>query len=76
MEIKIGIEETPRELVVTSTQAQDEVEKLVTAALDGKEGLLKLTDEKGRTFMVPAEKIAYVEIAPSDVRRVGFAVGD
>lgn len=75
MEIKIGIEETPRELVIASTQSQEDVEKLVSAALDGKEGLLKLADDKGRTFLVPADKIAYVEIAPTDARKVGFAVG-
>lgn len=75
MEIKIGIEETPRELVVSSSQAQDEVEKLIGDVLESGKGLLKLVDEKGRTFLVPGEKIAYVEIGPADGRRVGFAVG-
>lgn len=75
MEIKVGIEETPRELLISSTQSQEEVEKLVSDALDARDGLLRLTDEKGRTFLVPADKIAYVEIAPTDARRVGFAVG-
>ncbi|TVT49253.1 DUF3107 domain-containing protein [Amycolatopsis cynarae] len=75
MEVKIGIKDTPRELVVSSGQSADEVEKLVTEALKSDDGVFRLTDEKGRKFLVPSDRIAYVEIAPSDVRKVGFAVG-
>ncbi|OQO90266.1 DUF3107 domain-containing protein [Saccharomonospora piscinae] len=75
MEVKIGIKDAPRELVVASSASPDEVEKQVAEALSADDGLFRLTDEKGRTFLVPADRIAYVEIAPSDVRRVGFAVG-
>jgi hypothetical protein len=74
VEIKIGIEETPRELVVVSNQSQEEVEKLVLDALRDEDGMLRLTDDKGRTFLVPGDKIAYIEMAPTDARRVGFAV--
>jgi hypothetical protein len=35
-------------------------------------GLLSLDDEKGRRVVVPADKIAYVEIGPASQRRVGF----
>jgi hypothetical protein len=75
VEVKIGIKDTPRELVVSSTQSPAEVEKLVAEALNAGEGLLRLDDEKGRKYLVPTDRIAYVEIAPSDVRKVGFAVG-
>lgn len=75
MEVKIGIKDTPRELVVSSGQEPDEVEKLVADALNNDDGLFKISDDKGRKFLVPSDRIAYVEIAPSDVRRVGFAVG-
>ena len=75
MEVKIGIKDTPRELVVSSGQSAEEVESLVADALKAGEGLLRLTDDKGRKFVVPSDRIAYVEIAPSDVRKVGFAVG-
>lgn len=74
MEIKIGIQETPRELVIASGDTPDEVDAQVTAALAGKEQLLRLTDEKGRRYLVPTDQIAYVEIAPSDIRKVGFGV--
>ena len=38
-------------------------------------GVLSLTDEKGRRFLVQTAKIAYVEISAADVRRVGFGIG-
>lgn len=78
MEVKIGITDSARELVITSAQTPDEVQKLVDAALSkGAEsaGLLSLTDEKGRRFLVQAAKIAYVEIGVADNRRVGFGIG-
>ena len=74
MEVKIGIVESPRELVVSSDQTPDEVQKLVDASLNGGDGLLKLVDEKGRRYLVRADQIAYVEIAPAE-RRVGFGLG-
>jgi hypothetical protein len=74
VEVKIGIKDTPRELVVSSGQSAEEVETLVADALKA-DGVFRLTDEKGRKFLVPGDRIAYVEIAPSDVRKVGFAVG-
>ncbi|GGG12368.1 hypothetical protein GCM10007304_27950 [Rhodococcoides trifolii] len=72
MEVKIGIADSPRELVVNSTQTPSEVEALVSTAFGG-EGVLSLVDEKGRKYLIPAAKVAYVEIGPSDARRVGFS---
>lgn len=76
MEIKIGVVESPRELVVSSSQSAEEIESLVTNSLDGKTSLLSLTDDKGRRYIVPSSRVAYVEIVPAESRRVGFAVGD
>jgi hypothetical protein len=75
VEVKIGIADSSRELVVSSDQTPDEVQKLVDEALGSADGLLRLADEKGRRYVVRAAQIAYVEIAPEDVRRVGFAIG-
>ena len=72
MEVKIGVLHTPREIVVESTQGPDEVADLVAAALKSVDGQLSLTDERGRRVIVPANLIAYVEIAQADQRRVGF----
>lgn len=75
MEVKVGITDSPRELVFASAQTPDEVEKLVSAALGKDSGLLSLTDEKGRRFLINTAKIAFVEIGVADSRRVGFGIG-
>ena len=72
VEVKIGVLHTPRELVVDTTQTQDEVQQLVADALKSVDGQLSLTDERGRRVIVPANLVAYVEIAQADARRVGF----
>ncbi len=71
MEVKIGIQSVPRELVVETESAFEEVERSLTAAItDG--GVFVVTDEKGGKVMVPADKIAYVEIGGAEPRRIGF----
>jgi uncharacterized protein DUF3107 len=75
VEVKIGVTDSPRELIFNSAQTPSEVEKLVTDALGKESGVLTLTDEKGRRFLVQTSRIAYVEIGAADVRRVGFGVG-
>jgi hypothetical protein len=72
VEVKIGVQHAPRELVLESTQSPQEVEKAVAEALKADLGVLSLVDEKGRRVLVPADKLAYVEIAESEQRRVGF----
>ena len=72
MEVKIGVLHTAREIVLDSPQSPDEVEQLVADALKSVDGQLKLTDDRGRTVIVPANLIAYVDIEQADARRVGF----
>jgi hypothetical protein len=75
VEVKIGITDSPRELVFSSSQTPEEVEEAVDAAVRAGSGLLALTDEKGRRFLIQAAKIAYIEIGAADARRVGFGIG-
>ena len=72
MEVKIGVQYAARELVIESAQSPDEVMASVTTALADPSGVLTLADEKGRRVVVPVAKLAYVEIAESEQRRVGF----
>lgn len=72
MEVKIGVQFAPRELVLDSGQTQDEVAEAVSEALASGDGILQLTDEKGRKVIVPVAKLAYVEIAEASTRPVGF----
>jgi len=75
VEVKIGITDSPRELVFNTAQTPSEVEELVTSALGKGSDVLALTDDKGRRFVVNSAKIAYVEIGAADSRRVGFGIG-
>jgi len=75
VEVKIGVSDSPRELVFNSSQTPEEVEELVRAALAGDaSAVLSLSDEKGRRFLVQTSRIAYIEIGAADVRRVGFGI--
>jgi Protein of unknown function (DUF3107) len=72
VEVKIGVQFAPRELVLESAQTPAEVERAVTDAITGQETVLTLTDEKGRLVIIPIDKLAYVEIAEAAQRPVGF----
>ena len=72
MEVKIGVQFAPRELVLESAQTPAQVEAAVTDALSGRGGTLNLVDEKGRRVIVPIDKVAYIEIAEATTRSVGF----
>ena len=71
MEVRIGVQQAARELVLESAETPDAVAKKVADAIKA-DGLLDLVDEKGRRVVVPAAKLAYIEIAAAEVRRVGF----
>jgi len=71
VEIRIGVQNATREVVLESQQSAKDVEKTVAAALaDG--GVLSLQDDRGRTVLVPATAVAFVEIGAEESRRVGF----
>jgi hypothetical protein len=72
VEVKIGVQFAPRELMLESGQTQEEVAAAVAEALASGDGILQLTDEKGRKVIVPVAKLAYVEIAEATARPVGF----
>ena len=73
MEVKVGVADTARELTINSSQTPEEVESLVADALKGTSGSLTLVDDKGRRYVVPSARVAYVEIGSADSRKVGFA---
>ena len=54
----------------TDTSA-DDVQQLLSDAL-GSDGVLSLSDAKGRRIVVPAAKIAYVELGGGVSGTVGF----
>jgi hypothetical protein len=72
MEVKIGVQNANRELVIDSRESADDVEKTVSKALTDSDGLLMLADAKGRRVIVPVAKLAYVEIGSSTSGHVGY----
>jgi hypothetical protein len=72
VDIRIGIQNSPRELSFESDQSASEVESLVANAIETGAKLLKLKDNKGRLFLVPVASIGYVECGAEESRRVGF----
>jgi len=71
VEVKIGIQNVGREIVLESALDADAVAKIVGEAIS-KGSDLRLTDEKGRQIIVPGSVLGYVEIGAEEVRRVGF----
>ncbi len=75
MDVRIGITHTPKEIEfempddVERDQVVADIEKLLKSG----DGVLWLTDRKGRRVGIPVVKVAYVEVgAPTSERRVGF----
>jgi hypothetical protein len=75
VDVRIGITQTPKELEVdmaddvNGDKVVADIEKLLKTG----DGVLWLTDKKGRRVGVPVAKVAYVEVgAPASDRRVGF----
>lgn len=71
MEVKIGIQNVGREIVLESALDAESVAKIVSEAIS-KGSDLRLSDEKGRQVIVPGSVLGYVEIGAEEVRRVGF----
>ena len=71
MEVKIGVLYAPRELLVETDTAPADIEKALSKAIvEG--GIFSLVDNKGSRVVVPVDKLAYLEMAEPDDRRVGF----
>jgi hypothetical protein len=72
VDIRIGIANSPRELSFESAQTSAEVEKIVSAALDSDAKFIKLTDDKGKVYIVPTAAFSYLEVGSEKSRSVGF----
>ncbi len=71
VEITIGVQNLPREIVLETDQTADEVAAAVAAALGGAPAL-ELHDTRGRRVIVPTATLGYVEIGSETKARVGF----
>ena len=79
MDVRIGVSNTARELEVEMADDTDvdALTKKVDSAATKEEGVLWLTDRRGKRIGVPTAHLAYVEIdAGSEGRRVGFGAAN
>jgi hypothetical protein len=77
VDVRIGIVQSVKELDVELAEDTDRDKVLadIEEVLSGGDGILWLTDRKGRRVGVPSAKVAYVEVdAPTTDRRVGFGI--
>lgn len=72
MEIKIGITDIPREVVIDTETPAEQLEQELRIALADANGLFTVTDAKGRKVLVPSRGIAYVDLGQQNARQVGF----
>lgn len=72
MEIRIGIRDVAREIVIETEETHEEVAVQVAEAMAGRDAVLSLTDSRGRRVLVPANALGYVDIGAPEKSRVGF----
>lgn len=75
VDVRIGIVQTMKELEVVLPEDADreKVVKDLETVLGNQDGVVQLTDRRGRLVVVPVARVAYVEVgAPESQRRVGF----
>lgn len=70
MEIRIGIKENGRDIGFETDSTAKEMTSAIKQGLEA--GMLQLEDNKGRSYLIPAQSVAYVEIGAEESRRVGF----
>lgn len=71
MEIRLGIQHSPREIVIETTESAESLSQRIAAAVTDR-ATLELSDDKGRIVVVAGDKIAYAELSTEEPRRVGF----
>ena len=74
MEIKVGIQHVNREIVVETSDSAADIEASLANAMS-QETFFTVTDERGRKVLIPAAKIAYVDLGEENARHVGFGAG-
>jgi hypothetical protein len=75
VDVRIGITQVPKEIEIDLGDGVDvgALSKQVEDALGSDNGVLWLTDRRGRKVGVPAAKVAYIELDSShEARQVGF----
>lgn len=73
MEVKIGVCEVPRELVIDTSMTAEELQAAVTAALIDDNGVLAISEDSGGKVLIPASRLGYVQLGGNQSRHIGFS---
>ncbi|GAA3279224.1 DUF3107 domain-containing protein [Nesterenkonia halophila] len=73
MEVRIGVQNVTREIVVETDATAEDVQQRVAEAVEQNKPLLSLQDRREKTIVVPVASIGYVEIGSDTKQTVGFA---
>ena len=75
MNVRIGIAQSSQVIEITMAEDvdRDAIRKQVDKIVGTDDGVLWLTDRKGKELAVPAERISFVELGPAEsTQRIGF----
>ncbi|WP_067812600.1 DUF3107 domain-containing protein [Actinomadura kijaniata] len=72
MQVRIGVQFVPKELVVETRQSAEEVQRALADALAVDHGVFTLEDQRGGRVVIPAAHVGYLEISEEADRTVGF----
>jgi hypothetical protein len=70
VEITIGVQNVPRELIIETDATAEAMTKQIRKALDAGT-VIEIADSRGRQVLIPVANVGYVEIG-DETRRVGF----
>jgi hypothetical protein len=74
VDIRIGVTDNPQPIVLqlADDTDRDDLKARIDTAISGGEGVLWLTDDKGKEVAVPASRLAFVELGPAGSNPIGF----
>ena len=74
MDIRIGVTDNPQPIVLqlADDTDRDDLKARIDTAISGGEGVLWLTDDKGKEVAVPAARLAFVELGLAGSNPIGF----
>lgn len=73
MEVRIGIQNVAREIVVETDSSAEDVRAAVAEAIEKSQPMITLTDRREKQIVVPVASLGYVEIGSDKKKTVGFA---
>jgi hypothetical protein len=74
VDIRIGVTDNPQPIVLqlADDTDRDDLKARIDTAISGGEGVLWLTDDKGKEVAVPAARLTFVELGPAGSNPIGF----